>query len=277
MNSYQDISDVEKKRLRDLYFADSKHGSYQPVPNKFSHFIPEAIIDPFWRSPVPRIELLKRELAGFPPGTEIVEIGANTGFQSICLAQQFPDLRFIAFEGTKSHADFLQLSAELLNISNIEVINEYTSPGKIVEILPNSIVLDFNVLHHAGSDFSSEKIHSVEDWWQIALPSWFSSVFLKQDYWFTCGYRLGGSSDYELHSPNDPSGFAKRLLSVISVPNDYSIQIWFIKSKSGTLNYEQCNETAKLNTLLNTESQKNSFRGEYFKRPLFRFKVNVKP
>ena len=277
MSSHTDISDIGKMKLRDLYFADSKHGSYQPVPDTFTDFIPEAMIDPFWRSPIPRIELLRKELSGFPSGTEIAEIGANTGFQSICLAQQFPDLQFIAFEGTKSHADFLQLSAELLKISNIEVVNEYTSPREILGRYPNSIVLDFNVLHHAGSDFSSRKIHSVEDWWEIALPGWFSDVLLNQDYWFSCGYRMGGSSDSELHSPNDPSGFVKRLLSIIDVPNNYSVEIWFISSTSGTLVYDTCNEPEKLNSLLKAELQNNSFRGEYFKRPLFRFKADVKP
>ncbi len=272
MNSHIDISDIGKNKLRDLYFADSKHGSYQPVPDTFTDFIPEAKIDPFWRSPVPRIEILKKELTVYPLGAEITEIGANTGFQSICLAQEFPDLQFIAFEGTKSHADFLQLSAELLKISNLEVINEYTSPKEILARYPNSIILDFNVLHHAGSDFSSKKIHSVEGWWQTALPGWFSGVLLNQDYWFSCGYRMGGSNDSELHTPNDPSGFVNRLLSIIEVPENYSVEVWFISSVSGKLVYNPCNELEKLNSLLNAEIEKNSFRGEYFKRPLLRFK-----
>ena len=271
MRDFLKISEKDADRLRSLYFASSKHGAYQPVPQEFSRLIPEAQIDETWRSPNPRIKLLFDQLATTIPGSTIVEIGANTGFQTICLAKEFPHLKFVAVEGTEQHANFLRFSIDLLQIENLIVRNQYILPHELDSIYKNYVVLDFNVLHHAGSDFQSKSVKSVEDWWSAAVSNWFTGALNGQDYWFSSGYRMGGNVLTELHSPDDPSGFCKKLLSHIDIPSGYNVDFWFINSDSGDLKFERCLELEDLNSMLALEKSRSSFKGEYFKRPLLKF------
>ena len=58
-----------------------------------------------------------------PEGARVLDLGCGTGFPSIPLAIMRPDLEIVALDSTAKKIDFVQKSAEILQLSNINAIS----------------------------------------------------------------------------------------------------------------------------------------------------------
>ena len=273
------LTTSEITHLQNLYFGNTKHSSYQPVPEILGPFFSNLKIDEKWRHPGPRIDLLKLELANLTD-RDVIEIGSNTGFQIIELAKQFPDYAFKGFEISRSHVEFIKLCIEFENINNVEIYNsEFQQPG-IGKPDNGSILLDFNVVHHAGSDFQNETDVNTETWWSKVLPNWLSCVPMFSHYWFSSGFRLGGNLDHPLSNPESPSLFITRVINCMKVIDENTLTDIFVISynqENGKLFYRKI-DLLELDSIDNqlTELRKTGvYRGEFFTRPIFHFYRNA--
>ena len=268
------MSPEEGSAMAELYLANTKHGTYHPVPHYVQPFIDTSELNVRWRDPQPRLELLLVELAqSNRPSSTVVELGANSGFQVLTLARHFPKRKFVAIEGNSGHAEFIVRCAEFEQLDNLDVLNDYLTPAQIVDRWQQPTVLDFNVAHHIGADFDFQNVHAVEDWWSRGLPSWLSGVDLSAEYYFSVGYRLGGDTRHDLHSPNDPSGMVNRLISALpELPGDTTVDVWGFGAGSDGRIHANATSIAQLNEALATSLLNGDFVGEYFKRPIVRIR-----
>ena len=274
------ISLNEIEKIRDLYFGNTKHASYQPVPKILEPFFPDLQIDARWRHPGPRIELLKDKLSNFEI-QKVVEIGSNTGFQAIELARQFPSYRFECFEISQSHVEFIRFCIKLDDTKNIEVYNSEFQHPESEDLLNNVTFLDFNVVHHAGSDFLNEKPVDIEYWWSTVLPNWLSNVTIFPNYWFSSGFRLGGSLEHPLSNPQSPSEFIKLIINCVKkIDENIMTDVYVIAfdDKINKLFYRKLNYS-HINSIdqeLAELRMRKVYRGEYFTRPIFHFYQNAR-
>ena len=59
----------------------------------------------------------------FPEGARVLDLGCGPGFPSIPLAIMRPDLKITALDSTAKKIDFVQKSAEILQLSNLNAIS----------------------------------------------------------------------------------------------------------------------------------------------------------
>lgn len=263
------------KEMALLYDPDSKHGSYLPPPFGIERFLPNLRLDEQWRSPKPRLKILFEQLPPMKP-TRVVELGANTGYQTLELALQMPQTEFVAIEGNRQHAQLIENCAKILDLNNVSVISDYQTPDNLAKIFPNSLLLDFNVAHHAGVDFQYFKVNDVQTWWSQGLPNWLGQTAGFQSHFFQSGFRWGGNPNEQLHDSNDPSGFVEKVISALVQQGDYSewvLKFWLFEPGEKGVTFSEIS-SSELTTRLISVSNEFGYKGEYFKRPLIQISTN---
>lgn len=153
-----------KEKLEALYNDGSKHSRYQNIPEFVRNELGYTeTIDENWRGDTARFTYLMNALS-FGDGKSIGEIGANTGFFILSLAHANPSSMFYAYEINATHAAFIQDIGESFQMKNLEVKAQGVDMEGIAAMDNHDILLNYNVLHHAGVDFDTDKIASVEDY-----------------------------------------------------------------------------------------------------------------
>ncbi len=145
-----------KERLANLYKDHSKHSNYQNIPE----FVKESIgysetINEEWRGDTARYKYIIDVVRNLKPKS-VCDVGANTGLFSLSLAHQFPDVKVTAFEGNEIHVEFMTLVKEAFSLENIEIKNLYVDYEGIQYLGRYDMMLNLNVLHHAGVDFDKD-------------------------------------------------------------------------------------------------------------------------
>lgn len=157
-----------KEKLEALYNDGSKHSRYQNIPafvrNELGY---TETIDENWRGDTARYTYLTETLS-FGDGKSIGEIGANTGFFTLSLAHANPTSTFFAYEINPTHAAFIQDIAESFQMKNLVVKAQGVDMEGIALMENHDILLNYNVLHHAGVDFDSDKLTSVDEYEEYA-------------------------------------------------------------------------------------------------------------
>lgn len=152
-----ELSTEQMAKLKSLYLDGSKHSRYQRSPDFLGDILgTEELLNPLWRDDKPRLELLLRALE-FEAFSTVTEIGANTGYFCLSLANHFKNLEVRAFEGNTGHAEFISSVAQESNISNLTVFPEYIIGESIDRRITSDVIIHFNVLHHMGVDFFQNK------------------------------------------------------------------------------------------------------------------------
>lgn len=267
------ITEAEARHLSNLYLENTKHSGYQPPPGYLTPYLPDVTANIRWRDVRPRVDLLFEELAVLPPSL-IVEIGANSGYQTLALARHFPHHKFIAIEGSLGHSKFITSCVEIENLTNVEVFCEYTTPALVSSMWPECVILDFNVAHHIGSDFRSSSGMDIDSWWDESIGDWLSPVNCSKNYWFSVGFRLAGHRGLELHDIYDPSGFLNRILRTSHIPENKVTGVWFFDSDTPNENTPLASRSSDLGSVgeqINEVAARGVFVGEYFRRPVIRF------
>jgi hypothetical protein len=182
-----------KKKLADLYNDQTKHARYQNIPE----FVCQALnysesIDENWRGDSARYQYLLKE---FSLGAEHVfgDIGANTGFFSLSLAHMMKRSQFYAYEMNKNHTRFMELIKDHFYMENIRVIPQRVNLSGIEDLPVHRVLINFNVLHHAGVDFDKKSVmdeSNFTDYAQIYLSKLRSKTSMM---YFQMGYNWGGN------------------------------------------------------------------------------------
>jgi len=153
-----------KEKLEALYNDGSKHSRYQNIPafvrNELGY---TETIDENWRGDTARYTYLTETLS-FGDGKSIGEIGANTGFFTLSLAHSNPSSTFYAYEINPTHAAFIQDIGDSFQMKNLVVKAQGVDMEGIALMENHDILLNYNVLHHAGVDFDSDKLSSVDEY-----------------------------------------------------------------------------------------------------------------
>jgi len=179
--------------LRKLYSDESKHSRYQSIPDFVAAATGyEESLNEEWRSDKPRYQLIKDWL---PAKREfsLLDIGANTGFFSLSIAHDFPKSRVTACEVNATHAKFINRVIEHFGLPNISVLCKSADLGGIGGLEPHEIMLNMNVLHHAGCDFDSGCISSPEELSNYGERYLTSCRLVAQRLVFQMGYNWGGN------------------------------------------------------------------------------------
>ncbi|MCU9814803.1 DUF1698 domain-containing protein [Paraclostridium sp. AKS73] len=146
-----DIRELEK-----LYEDGSKHSIYQNLPDFVSKHIDYKVeINEEWRGDRTRLEYVKKFISEVEFKT-LGDIGANTGYFSLSLANEYKNKKVLAYEINRNHCDLMKVIKENFNMENIEVIEEGVDLSKIKDIDYRDIYIFFNVIHHAGVDFDKD-------------------------------------------------------------------------------------------------------------------------
>jgi hypothetical protein len=153
-----------KEKLEALYNDGSKHSRYQNIPEFVRNELGYTeTIDENWRGDTARFKYLMNALS-FGGGKSVGEIGANTGFFILSLAHANPSSMFYAYEINFTHAAFIQDIGDSFQMKNLVVKAQGVDMEGIAAMENHDILLNYNVLHHAGVDFDTDKIASVEEY-----------------------------------------------------------------------------------------------------------------
>lgn len=182
-----------KDKLAELYNDGSKHSRYQNIPE----FVKKELgytekIDENWRGDTARYNYLVDNVK-FGDGLNVGEIGANTGFFTLSLANANPDSRFYAYEINDKHAEFIEDIAESFKMSNVFVKPLGIDLAGIDKMEEHDLLLNYNVLHHAGVDFDKGMIVTVDDYEGYAIKYLDKLRSKTKRMVFQIGYNWGGN------------------------------------------------------------------------------------
>ena len=146
MNTLDDKEKIEK--LRKLYLIKGRHSQYQLLASNLQKIVKDGIPSKY-KYEMERLDYIKKYV-DFQNKT-VLDIGGNTGyftFEACNLGVAHVDY----YEGNQTHAEFVNLAAELLKFDDIvNVHSEYYLFEKNKKQYDIAILL--NVLHHLGFDF----------------------------------------------------------------------------------------------------------------------------
>jgi len=241
--------------LIDLYSKTSKHSNYQILPDKLSAIVGDNI-KVQTRCEKERLRFILDNID--VKGKNIVDIGGNSGYFSFELIEAGANKLFY-YEGNKSHADFVQLAAKVLEIENkIEVFNRYFSFDNELLNKKVDIVLLLNVLHHVGDDYGNPQL-SLQKAKEEILKQ-LNSLADKTDILvFQLGFNWKGNRNACLFE----NGTKEELIDFVKagVQSSWEIQaIGIAETNNFAIEYKSLNEQ---------NIQRQDSLGEFLNRPLF--------
>lgn len=145
-------------KLKNMYCEKSKHSNYQILSKKLRGKIGAIDTDVKNNYEYERLEYILRKID--IKNKRILDIGGNTGFFTFEMINN--GASFVHYyEGNKTHAEFVRLSSEVLDVKNkIKITNKYFSFDRKDKLEEGKydIVFLLNVLHHIGDDYGDDKI-----------------------------------------------------------------------------------------------------------------------
>ena len=200
------------EELKNRYADGSKHANYQNLPEFVKQEIDfDVNIDESWRGDTARYRYISARLA-LKEGEVIGDIGANTGFFTLSLARRQPGARFLAYEINPRHVEFIHLVKRHFGMSNVEVREKGVSLDAIDTLERHDLLLNFNVLHHAGVDFDQGMIASPDRFMDYAVRYLAALGRKTSSMLFQMGYNWGGDKTRPIVELQDD--WAKMLFSV---------------------------------------------------------------
>lgn len=270
-----------KNRLHELYADGSKHAIYQNVPE----FVREALgyreqINENWRSDTPRYRYLVERLH-LGSSSTVGDVGANTGYFTLNLAQSRPTWRLHAFEPNPNHRAFIDEVAKAFSLRNVQVHPEPWNAGRLASLGTYDAVLLLNILHHAGFDFDRE-IPDHNDAFEAYVVTYLSSV-RKLTRWlcFQIGSNRGGDKKKPLFAYDNDLARLAWCTQMLSSAGWRIHNVGYAgRSDSGAVEYFDPPETIR--TLIQQGAMQDPaiseylasrrlalFPGEFYRRPLF--------
>lgn len=181
------------ERLKNLYAGGNKHDNYQNLPAFVQDELGfNVVIDENWRGDTARYDFFLKEL-NFNPNETVIDVGANTGFFSLSLANKYPQTKFIAFELNNLHVNFIREIATYFKMANMTAERLSVDFEGVQKIVNCDCILHFNVLHHAGVDFDKGMIKDLDDYFEYAVKYLTVLSEKSNKMVFQMGYNWGGN------------------------------------------------------------------------------------
>ncbi|MCC3862837.1 DUF1698 domain-containing protein [Terrisporobacter petrolearius] len=194
---------VDIKELRSLYEDGSKHSVYQNIPQFVSERIGYKVqLDENWRGDETRLKYIEKFLKNINYNS-IGDIGANTGYFSLSLANEMKNKKVISYEINKNHVDFISTIKENFDLKNIQIINEGVNLEKVDDLKELDIYMLLNVIHHAGVDFDVDLGVNNINFKQYAKQYLEKLRNKCRVLIFQMGYNHGGNKLNPIVSPNE--------------------------------------------------------------------------
>jgi SAM-dependent methyltransferase len=267
-----------REELEQLYFDSSKHAVYQSLPE----FVEKALgltiqLNHNWRSDKPRYDYLIQKISF--EGTRVVDIGANTGYFALCLAQAY-GASVTAYEANPNHARIIARIAGEFDLPNVSVKAEGLGLDELDALAPCDVVLFSNVAHHAGHDFDRDKVPSREAL-KDHLVAYLTGLSTKAKFlFFQMGFNWGGNKQMPIVPVGDNAEKLRYAADAFE-RSGWSIRSAALGYKNGeTISFvdvdwarivEGVDERAPGDSLADLVRQGISQEGmsEFYRRPLF--------
>ena len=152
-----------------LLTSQSKHGLYQTLPPELIKRYPALKKYSYTkRVDTERYDWFSRKIDF--SGKHVIDVGANIGFFSFRLNKDF-NCKNTLYEINEMHCKAINMIRQELQIdeSSFRCHNKGVGIEDIAGLPDADITLLFNVLHHAGDDFASDRVKNVDDWKDYAV------------------------------------------------------------------------------------------------------------
>jgi hypothetical protein len=147
---------------------DCRHGNYQEIPPS----IPEHLRQKLPEYPKTRLESARFEWLdrlGMFAKKRIVEIGGNLGYFSIRATSE-RDATSVVYEPDNRLGTVMSLMAALSGVADrVQVRNNAVMLSDWPELPAADLVINLNVIHHAGKEFDKSIIKTAGDWRAYAV------------------------------------------------------------------------------------------------------------
>ena len=186
----------------------------------------------------------------------ICEIGANIGFQSISFAYDFR-ANIDCFETNTDYANLIFLISKLIkldplinssdksiNLENISNLNHY------------DLIINLNVLHHAGCIFDTQHVKKLDDWFDYS-EKYLNKLLSKSKYlFFQSGNMQKGKAIF-------PSEKSIEYLKKIIIKSGWKILSFGVIKNLELLDYESFNYD-QIDEVNLFKCRRNSYEVDYF-------------
>ncbi len=204
-----------RRALSALYGETSKHAQYQTLPESVALKLGlQFDVNEEWRGDRTRYPVIRQAIAGWG-AKSVIDVGANTGFFTLSIAEDFPAVQVTACEPNAAHAEIVRLLAEVAGRANVTVTETPASLSNLQAFESHDVVLHLNILHHAGSDFDKALVASVEDFERYGVSYLAALRQLGSRLVFQMGYNWGGNKELPIVQRDDQAGkveFNRRML-----------------------------------------------------------------
>lgn len=100
---------------------------------------------------------------------EIVEYGSNLGYFCLSLAQNFKS-KIIGYEPLKEYCKCSKIISQLMGVEKkVKFYNKTININDIYKLDKADLLIELNVLHHAGSIFDKNRVKENTNWEEYAL------------------------------------------------------------------------------------------------------------
>jgi len=197
-------------KLTELYNDNSKHSNYQNVPE----FVSKELgyfekINEEWRGDTARYKYIISKLKEMKISS-ISDIGANTGFFILSISYLYPDIICNAYELNENYANYIRVIKNHFGLKNINIFKKEIKLSNILELDYTDVVINSNVLHHAGVDFDIELIKNIEEFNSYAIEYFKKMTKITKIMFFQMGYNWGGNKSTPLSTSGDIYRFIQR-------------------------------------------------------------------
>ena len=248
--------------LKKLYQKGSKHSNYQILSTRLNQIIGNNEIDVKTRYESERLSYIIKSIE--IKDKTILDIGGNTGFFSFELIENGAE-KLYYYEGNKAHAEFVQLAADVLNVTNqISTTNDYYKFENEFINVKFDIILLLNVLHHVGDDYDDQQL-TINNAKLNILKQLNSLAYKTKHIVFQLGFNWKGDRNLGLFE----NGTKKELINfIIEGVNGYwdVEKIGIAENANGKIEYLDLNE----DNIKRIDSM-----GEFLNRPIFILKSIV--
>jgi hypothetical protein len=264
-----------KAELAGLYSDLSKHSAYQSIPDFVARIIDYQVpINEDWRGDRVRLDYILSRLSDRSLH-HWGDIGANTGFFSLSLANADPQKQVLAIEANPNHADFIRRIGEVFELANLQVMGRPIAIDDLATIPRQDVLLHLNVLHHAGADFDKGFVTGPDDF----LP--YAETYLRRLHActrvlvFQVGTNLWGDKGRPIIDYREDAAKLK-LLSQLLCSSGWHIDdvAYATRTIGGAIAYEPLSPRLRAGTQAEQTTALAGFDlsshiGEFYRRPLF--------
>ena len=193
----EDIMELIEK-LDMLYNDKSKHSNYQNVPEFVSNELGYSEeINEEWRGDTARYKYILDKLQEIEV-TSISDIGANTGLFTLSIGYNYPHIYCNAYELNKNYTKYIEIIKDYFKLKNIHIYNKVIKLSNILEMEYSDVIINLNVLHHAGVDFDTDLIGSIEEFDSYAIDYLEKFKNVAKIMFFQLGYNWGGNKSTQI-------------------------------------------------------------------------------